>query len=141
MAETYVSSLPPVQQAFLQRSILAGDFIAGVSLGIMVCMYASCLHLLWNKRRTRRYSAAMIIYLTTLIATLLLFSITTASRIQTAYVDYQNSPGGPLEYYTDGRPPIYLVQIGSFYFLTFLADSLVVPRVTNILLSQLVDEF
>jgi len=121
--------MPQIIAAFYQRALLASDFITGLTLGIIACMYSSCMYLLWKRRRDRRFSIAMMVYLTVLFVILLVFSVAAARNIQIAYVDNQDRPGGSFVYYLRSQvSPFYLTKLASFVILTFMADSLVLWR-------------
>lgn len=113
---------------FLERTFLAGDFINGMTLGILICMYFSCIQVLW-KQRTKRFSTFLMIYITGLFIILLIFSAVSAGTVQQIYIDNRNYPGGPWSYFLATQNlAINVSFIATFFLLTFFADSLIFWR-------------
>lgn len=134
---------------FLERTFLAGDFINGMTLGenlrwaeersslllfwnllgIVICMYASCMQVLWQQRRARKFSTFLMIYLTLLFIVLLIFVSVSAGTVQFIYIDNRNYPGGPWSFFLATQNlPINVIFIATFFILTLLADALIVRR-------------
>jgi len=113
----------------LERTFLAGDFINGMTFGIIICMYFSCMQVLWNQKNTRRFSTFLMIYLTVLFITMIIFSSVSAGTVQQIYIDNRNYPGGPWTYFLATQNlAINVMFIATFFLLTFFADSLIFWR-------------
>jgi len=114
---------------FLERTFLAGDFISGMTFGIIICMYFACVQVLWNQRHTRRFSTFLLAYITVLFITLIIFSAVSAGTVQQIYIDNRNFPGGPWKYFLATQNlAIDVIFIACFFLLTFFADSLIFWR-------------
>jgi len=119
----------PSGTIFLERTFLAGDFITGMTFGILLCMYPACMQLLWKQRRTRRFSKFLMTYLTVLFIILVIFSAVSAGSVQTIYIDNRNYPGGPWSFFLASQNlAIDVIFIATFFLLTFFADSLIFWR-------------
>jgi len=113
----------------LERTFLAGDFINGMTFGIVICMYFSCVQVLWKQRNSRRFSTFLLAYLTLLFVTLLIFCSVSAGTVQQIYIDNRNYPQGPWNYFLQTQNlPINVIFISTFFLLTFFADSLIFWR-------------
>jgi len=113
---------------YLERVFLATDFINGMNFGILICMYASCIHVLWNKR-SMRISKFLMVYIAVLFLILVVFSAVSAGETQEMYIDDRNFPGGPWNYFLAIQNlPINVLWVVTFFLLTFLADSLIFWR-------------
>jgi len=113
----------------LERTFLAGDFINGMTFGIIICMYCSCFQVLWAQRKTRRFSTFLLAYITILFITLLIFCAVSAGTVQQIYIDNRNYPGGPWQYFLATQNlAINVLFLATFFLLTFLADSLIFWR-------------
>lgn len=119
----------PAETIFLERTFLAGDCINGMYFGILICMYFSCMQLLWVQRRARKFSTFIMLYLTLLFLTLIIFVSVSAGTVQLIYIDNRNYPGGPWQFFLDTQNlAINVLFIATFFLLTFLADSLIFWR-------------
>src|ERR1700743_875548 len=99
-------------------------------------MYSACMKLLWTQRRSRNFSNFLMIYLTLLFITLLIFVSVSAGTVQLIYIDNRNYPkgiGGPWQFFLDTQNlAINVIFIATFFLLTFFADSLIVSPLCSI---------
>ncbi|PFH45793.1 hypothetical protein AMATHDRAFT_8659 [Amanita thiersii Skay4041] len=120
----------PYETILLERSFIAGGYIAGAGYGIQVVLYVICALYLWSQRKRQGKSMLFLLaYITLLVVIATIFTAASARTVQDAYVDNRNYPGGPWQYFLKTQ---YLAEDILFYamlfVLTFLSDLLVLWR-------------
>lgn len=151
MASTpYYGPYESAEDIFIERTFVAGDFIAGVGYGqdlahiffyvisqhfftsgIQVVLYISCALFLWNARRSRgRQSTILLGYITMLFSVETIFVGVQARTVQLMYIDNRNFPGGPWAYFLATQNlAVNVMFYATLFVLTFLSDLLVVCSV------------
>lgn len=138
----------------IERYFLAGSFICGVGYGqfrfiflllchseplhfsltgIQIVLYVTCALYLWSLRKQRRKSSYLLAYITVLIILETITVAMTAHAVQMNWIDNQNYPGGPWQYFLDMQGLPSNVMFYAFLFVvTFLSDILVVSNIHSI---------
>jgi len=119
----------PAPQIFAEQTFLQGLVLNAVGYGAQAILYAICMHLLWNRKKSggRRMDYFLAIFATVIVILGTLNLASDAAFAQAAFITNRNYPGGPAQYENDFfYVPIDTLGNVSFMLSNWACDGLMV---------------
>jgi len=128
------SSWAPNESAwgiFLEQCVLDGTVAGSVVFGMLSMIALNCLRNLFKGRPLRQVQWGIVAYTIIIYSWATIYLGTWTKYVEMMFIDdrnYPGDPGGPLGFYENETPGIYVVVLVAYAIINFMADGLLMYR-------------